>query len=80
MFGRDALLWGLLSKDAKKICKMTSVHDMWAVFVFFYAREAKRDYGNQIRIRGQLYTQYQKGMNMDKYLNNLEDHRVNSRT
>ncbi|POM65562.1 LOW QUALITY PROTEIN: Hypothetical protein PHPALM_18700 [Phytophthora palmivora] len=72
LFARDALLFGLQSKDAKKICKLSRASEMWATFV---RDKTKRDYAN-IRVRAKLYgARYAIGMNMDKYLEDLEDSR-----
>ncbi|OWZ00986.1 hypothetical protein PHMEG_00027711, partial [Phytophthora megakarya] len=71
LFARDALLHGLLSKDAKKICKMSRVSEMWTSFE---QDKTKRDFANSIRIRAKLYgARFERGKNMDKYLEDLEE-------
>ncbi|ETL38273.1 hypothetical protein L916_10129 [Phytophthora nicotianae] len=71
LFARDALLSGLLVKDAKKICKKTEVGEMWAAFV---RDRTKQDFSNSIPVRARLYgAKYMRGANMEKYLEELED-------
>ncbi|KAJ8576911.1 hypothetical protein ON010_g2299 [Phytophthora cinnamomi] len=73
LFARDALLCGLLPKDAKKVCKFARVSEMWTAFV---RDKTRRDFANSIRIRAKLYgAKVVKGMKMDKYLEDLEDYR-----
>ncbi|EGZ13725.1 hypothetical protein PHYSODRAFT_446813, partial [Phytophthora sojae] len=63
----------LLPKDAKKICKLVRVTEMWTAFE---RDKTRRDFANSIRIRAKLYgAKYAKGVNMDKYLEDLEDYR-----
>ncbi|GMF18667.1 unnamed protein product [Phytophthora fragariaefolia] len=73
LFARDALLFGLLPKDAKKLCKLARVSEMWTA----YERDkTQRDFANSIRIRAKMYgAKFVKGMQMDKYLEDLEDYR-----
>ncbi|POM77284.1 Hypothetical protein PHPALM_5355 [Phytophthora palmivora] len=73
LFARNALLQGLLSKDAKKICKLARVSEMWTSFE---QDKTKRDFANSIRVRAKLYgARFEKGRNMDRYLEELEDYR-----
>ncbi|POM77327.1 Hypothetical protein PHPALM_5303 [Phytophthora palmivora] len=73
LFARDTLLQDLLSKDAKKICKLARVSEMWTSFE---QDKSKRDFANSIRIRAKLYgARLEKGRNMDRYLEELEDYR-----
>ncbi|KAJ8524360.1 hypothetical protein ON010_g16758 [Phytophthora cinnamomi] len=72
-FARDALLCGLLPKDAKKGCKFALVSEMWTAFV---RDKTRREFANSIRIRAKLYdAKFVKGMKMDKYLEDLGDYR-----
>ncbi|OWY99110.1 hypothetical protein PHMEG_00029950 [Phytophthora megakarya] len=67
----DALLYGLLSKDAKQVCKITRVSEMWTTFE---REKTKRDFANSIRVRAKLFgSKYVKGMDIEKYLESLED-------
>ncbi|OWZ18756.1 polyprotein [Phytophthora megakarya] len=62
LFARDALLHGLLSKDSKKICKMSRVSEMWTLFE---QDKTKRDFANCIRIRAKLYgVRFERGKKM----------------
>ncbi|POM66918.1 LOW QUALITY PROTEIN: Hypothetical protein PHPALM_17145 [Phytophthora palmivora] len=64
---------GLLSKDAKKIYKLARVSEMWTSFE---QGKPKRDFANSIRIRAKPYgARFEKGRNMDRYLEELEDYR-----
>ncbi|EGZ09053.1 hypothetical protein PHYSODRAFT_407790, partial [Phytophthora sojae] len=73
LFARDTLLFGLLPKDAKKICTLVRVTEMWTAFE---RDKTRRDFANSICIGAKLYgAKYAKGMNMDKYLEDLEDYR-----
>ncbi|ETK75724.1 hypothetical protein L915_17708, partial [Phytophthora nicotianae] len=50
----------------------TPVSKIWSGFE---REKTKRDFANSIRIRAKLYgARFEKGMNMDKYLEDLEDY------
>ncbi|KAG6582973.1 Integrase, catalytic core protein [Phytophthora cinnamomi] len=72
-FARCALLFSMLPKDSKKVCKMANAREMWRSFE---QDRAKRAYASEIRLRGKLYTtKFKTGEDMEKYLEKLEDMR-----
>ncbi|KAE8886485.1 hypothetical protein PF003_g29613 [Phytophthora fragariae] len=67
---RDALLRGVLVKDATKICMLASARDMW---VTFEQEKTRRAFSNALYLRKKLYAHtYKSGMDMDKYLDDME--------
>ncbi|KAE9171394.1 hypothetical protein PF005_g27158 [Phytophthora fragariae] len=67
---RDALLRGVLIKDAAKICTMTEARKMW---VAFELEKTKRNYSNSLFVRKKFYAyDYTHGMDMDQYLDEME--------
>ncbi|OWZ05489.1 hypothetical protein PHMEG_00022422 [Phytophthora megakarya] len=52
LFARDALIYGLLSKDAKNVCKITRVSEMWTTFE---REKTQRGFANSIRVRAMLF-------------------------
>ncbi|KAE8981751.1 hypothetical protein PR003_g17827 [Phytophthora rubi] len=57
---RDALLRGVLIKDAVKICSMTEAREMW---VAFELEKTKRNYSNSLFVRKKFYAyDYTHGM------------------
>ncbi|POM81883.1 Hypothetical protein PHPALM_73 [Phytophthora palmivora] len=64
---------GQLSKEAKKIYKLPRVSEMWTSSE---QSKTKRDFANSIRIRAKPYgARFEKGRNLDRYLEELEDYR-----
>ncbi|KAE9168040.1 hypothetical protein PF002_g30716 [Phytophthora fragariae] len=69
-FARYALLFGMLPKDSKKVCKMTTAREIWTAFE---QDKTKRAYASEIRLRRDLYAaKFQPGEGMETYLNRLE--------
>ncbi|KAE9358492.1 hypothetical protein PF008_g2681 [Phytophthora fragariae] len=50
---RDALLRGVIVKDATKTCMLTSARDTW---VAFEQEKTRRDFSNALYLRKKLYT------------------------
>ncbi|KAE8987514.1 hypothetical protein PR003_g6650 [Phytophthora rubi] len=72
-FARYALLFGMLPKDSKKVCKMAAAREMWTSFE---QDKTKRAYASETRLRRDLYVaKYTPGEDMEKYLDRLDDMR-----
>ncbi|KAJ8574548.1 hypothetical protein ON010_g4665 [Phytophthora cinnamomi] len=72
-FARYALLFDMLPKDSKKICRMATAREMWNSFE---QDKTKRAYASEIRLRRDLYAaKFTVGEDMEKYLERLEDMR-----
>ncbi|KAG3096429.1 hypothetical protein PI124_g15836 [Phytophthora idaei] len=65
---RDAILRGMLTKDASRICNFDYAHEMWDAF-----EKTKRAFSNALVLRKKLYSYtFTADMNMESYLDELE--------
>ncbi|KAF4127649.1 gag-polypeptide of LTR copia-type [Phytophthora infestans] len=70
-YARCALLFGMLPKDSKKVCRMATAREMWTSFE---QDKTKRAYASEIRLRRDLYAaKFTPGDDMEKYLERLDD-------
>ncbi|ETM30507.1 hypothetical protein L914_21817 [Phytophthora nicotianae] len=67
---RDAILRGVLTKDASRICNFEYAHEMWDAFE---REKTKRAFLNALLLRKKLYSySFTSDMNMESYLDELE--------
>ncbi|KAG2896134.1 hypothetical protein PC117_g23078 [Phytophthora cactorum] len=67
---RDAILRGILTKDASRICNFDYAHEMWDAFE---REKTKRAFSNALVLRKKLYSYtFTTDMNMESYLDELE--------